>query len=81
VSRRDDMAKFCAALKEIREDLCDAYLYIQDKLQSELEKKGLDFAIRKDRCLVTGGSAGGTSSIYLVRCESLSSTDLPGRRH
>jgi ribosomal protein S14 len=65
----------------MRKDLCDAYLYIQDNLQKELEEQGLKFAIREDRCLVTGGSAGGTSSIFMVCRECMPRTDLPGRRY
>jgi len=72
---------FSASLEEMREDFCDAYIYIQDKLQSALEKEGLDFAIRKDRCLVTGASAGGTSSIFMVCRGYMSSADVPGCRH
>jgi hypothetical protein len=78
VSRWNDIAKPSAALKEMREDLCDAYLYIQNNLQMELEKEGLDFAIREDRCLVTGGSAGGTSSIFMVCRGCSSSADILG---
>jgi ribosomal protein S14 len=81
VSHRDDIADSSAALKEMREDLCGAYLYIQNNLQTELKKEGLEFAIKEDRCLVTGGSAGGTSSIFMVCRGCMSSADVPGRRH
>ena len=81
MSQRKNIAESSAALKEIREDLCDAYLYIQDKLESELKKEGLDFAISGDRCLVTGGSAGGTSSIFMVCRGRMRNTEPPGGRY
>jgi hypothetical protein len=70
-----------ASLRDIRADLCDAYMYIQEHLESDLAQRGYEYTLRKDRCMVTGGSAGGTSSIFLVslidREQSLIARRLP----
>jgi hypothetical protein len=76
VSTAKGVANGSACLQEIRKDLCDAYIYVQDNLQTELEQRGLKCDLKTDRCLVTGGSAGGTSSIFLVRFQTSRMTDL-----
>lgn len=55
------------SLKEIRADLIDAYVYIQEKLNDAVQKerKGSPL-IDTTRCCVTGGSAGGSATMWLV---------------
>jgi hypothetical protein len=54
-------------LKEIRSDLFDAYVYIQEKLPAAL-KEAVPHAPAVDvtKCSVTGGSAGGSATMWLV---------------
>lgn len=54
-------------LKEIREDLFDAYVYIQEKLNDAIQASRDDSPlIDTTRCCVTGGSAGGAATMWLV---------------
>lgn len=55
-------------LLEIRQDILDSYLYIQQELNDKLQQLSNGSAPRLDtkRCLSSGGSAGGSSCLYLA---------------
>lgn len=54
---------------EIREDIFDAYIYIQHHLNAKIRAEDASAStIDTTRCIVTGGSAGGTGALYLVAC-------------
>jgi acetyl esterase/lipase len=56
---------------DCRRDCFDGYLYVQNNLNDELAKAGEDIKIDATRCIASGGSAGGTLVVNLVRSPSL----------
>ena len=61
-------------LKEIRSDLFDAYVYIQTRLNEAVQKSRPGSPkVDTTRCAVTGGSAGGSATMWLASSLSQSS--------
>jgi hypothetical protein len=61
---------YSAVHSEQREDLLAAYQYIASSgLQNALAEKGHAEKIDASRIIITGGSAGGTSTIAMVRTQ------------
>lgn len=54
---------------EQRQDVIDAYEWIQGNLNKTLKELGSDVTIDFSRCIVGGSSAGGTNSLWLVSLE------------
>jgi hypothetical protein len=57
---------------DIRKDLLDAYIFIQQRLNGKLaeERRIGHSVVDVNRCIAFGGSAGGTACLYLVRIYS-----------
>lgn len=62
--------RLCPHVKQAdcRQDVLDAYAFVHDRLNGELEKAsgGKAPRVKSNRVFATGGSAGGTASVALV---------------
>jgi hypothetical protein len=53
-------------MKEIREDLLDAYHYVQNKMNADLREAGTSASVDGTRCSFMGWSAGGGNTLWIV---------------
>jgi hypothetical protein len=60
-------ADWCSVhMKEIREDLIDAYHYVQKGVNQDLREAGTSATIDGTRCSFMGWSAGGGNTLWVV---------------